>query len=101
MLFIAGTKGETSTADTGRFDCPHCQCETDYHHEQVHKKATVFFVPVATMELLGEYIECQNCFTLGENTLWYENGQKESERTYKDGELDGLWTYWDEDGNKR
>ena len=32
---------------------------------------------------------------------WYKNGQKEEEGTYKDGEFDGLWTYWDEDGNKR
>ena len=34
MFFIAGTKGETSTADTGTFYCPSCEQETAYHHEQ-------------------------------------------------------------------
>ena len=33
--------------------------------------------------------------------VWYhENGQKESERTYKDGEYDGKWTEWHENGQK-
>ena len=34
-------------------------------------------------------------------TGWYENGQKEREGTYKDGELDGKWTRWHENGQKR
>ena len=25
---------------------------------------------------------------------YYDNGQKESEGTYKDGKVDGVWTYW-------
>ena len=29
---------------------------------------------------------------------WYENGQKKSEENYKDGKLDGKWTRWDENG---
>jgi D-serine dehydratase len=29
----------------------------------------------------------------------YINGQKKVEKHYKDGEEDGLWTEWDEDGN--
>ena len=32
-------------------------------------------------------------------TVWHENGQKESERTYKDGELISS-KCWDEDGNE-
>ena len=31
---------------------------------------------------------------------WYENGQKKSEKNYKDGKRDGLWVGWDEDGQK-
>ena len=37
----------------------------------------------------------------GELTLlkfWYENGQLAFERTYKNGELDGLWKEWYENG---
>jgi antitoxin component YwqK of YwqJK toxin-antitoxin module len=32
-------------------------------------------------------------------TFWYENGQKERERTYRDGELI-VAECWDEDGNE-
>ena len=31
-------------------------------------------------------------------TGWYENGQKRLEGTYKDGEKDGKWIYYNEDG---
>ena len=35
----------------------------------------------------------------GKWTYWYENGQKEYEKTYKDGKpLNGLQTYWYENG---
>ncbi|UCC23147.1 MAG: TerB family tellurite resistance protein, partial [Planctomycetota bacterium] len=61
MLFIAGTKGETTIVAKGEFYCPECNAHTHYHHNQVHEKATVFFVPVVNLKLLGEYIECQSC----------------------------------------
>jgi len=32
--------------------------------------------------------------------VWYNSGQKEYESTYKDGELDGVWTQWYENGQK-
>ena len=32
---------------------------------------------------------------------WHKNGQKQSEETYKDGELDGLRTEWYTNGQKR
>jgi len=78
MFFIAGTKGETSTAGTGRFNCPTCQCETDYHHEQVHEKATLFFIPIANLQLLGEYIECQECFDTYETDALSGENENES-----------------------
>ena len=34
-------------------------------------------------------------------TVWYENGQKKSEGTYKNGEADGLVTWWYENGQKK
>ena len=34
-------------------------------------------------------------------TSWYENGQKESEETFKDGDYDGLWTKWHRNGQKK
>ena len=32
---------------------------------------------------------------------WYENGQKQSEVTFKDGKINGLVTYWYENGEKK
>jgi len=61
MFFIAGTKGDTTTVKTGEFYCPECNTKTTYHHNQVHEKVTVFFIPVANLRLLGEFIECQSC----------------------------------------
>ena len=37
----------------------------------------------------------------GKRTWWYENGQKDREATFKNGELDGKWTDWREDGQKK
>lgn len=61
MFFIAGIQGETATVATGEFYCPTCEEQTVYHHDQVHETATVFFIPVLNLRLLGEYIECQSC----------------------------------------
>jgi antitoxin component YwqK of YwqJK toxin-antitoxin module len=36
----------------------------------------------------------------GLHTEYYENGQKGSEETYKDGKKDGLWTWWYKNGQK-
>ena len=85
MFFIAGTKGETTTFATGEFYCPECNAHTQYHHDQVHEKATVFFIPVINLKLLGEYIECQNCVnTYKMEILDYdpEQEQKEIEALY-------------------
>lgn len=61
MFFVAGTKGNSTIAGSGTFYCPQCDGYMPYHHVQVHKAATVFFVSVANLSLLGEYIECQKC----------------------------------------
>ena len=61
MFFIAGTRGDSSIAGRGMFYCPRCSGKTKYHYIQVHRAATVFFVKVANLDLLGEYIECQQC----------------------------------------
>lgn len=68
MFLIAGTKGVTSTVARGKFYCLNCSEKTKYLHKQVHQTATAFFISVAKLKLLGEYIECQKCqctFELG------------------------------------
>ena len=61
MFFIAGTKGEAVEAGNGTFFCPQCEKRLPYIHYQVYQKATIFFVSVANLKMLGEYIECQQC----------------------------------------
>ena len=34
-------------------------------------------------------------------TWWYENGQKMSETTYKDGKVNGITSEWDENGRQK
>ena len=88
MFFIAGTRGVTTTVSKGDFFCPECNAHTQYHHDQVHEKATVFFIPVINLKLLGEYIECQNCVnTYKMEILDYdpEQEQKEIEAIYLKG----------------
>ena len=45
------------------------------------------------------YIKGKNIRT-GGWTFWYEDGQKESEGRYVDHQREGLWTNWDENGQK-
>ena len=88
MFLIAGTKGETSTAGRGEFYCPQCEKYTRYLHKQVHQKATVFFVSVANLKLLGEYVECQSCDgTFKMEVLDYDpqEEQREIESLYRTG----------------
>ena len=32
-------------------------------------------------------------------TRWHQNGKEQSEQTYKNGKPDGVWTWWDDKGN--
>ena len=35
----------------------------------------------------------------GDFNEWYENGQKRAEGSFEEGQEEGLWTYWNEDGS--
>lgn len=88
MFFIAGTRGETTTIETGQFYCPECKSNQDYHYDQVHEKVTVFFISVANLKLLGEYVECQQCLnTYKTEVLDYdpEDDEREFEALYVEG----------------
>ena len=61
VLIIAGTKVEENEVGSGTFNCPNEGSKQSYRHVRLEKKATAFFVPVATMSALGEYVECQSC----------------------------------------
>ena len=48
----------------------------------------IVFLPNETDAYTGQYL-CK-----------YDNGQKEKEGNYKDGKLDGKWTWWNKNGQK-
>ncbi len=63
MFIIAGTIGKSYKAGFGTFYCSNCGVEREYTRYEVHRAATLFFVPVAKMGLLGEYVVCNHCDT--------------------------------------
>jgi tellurite resistance protein len=80
FLIIFGTRGVTYTTTHGEFHCPGCDGRHEYHHKRVRRFFTLYFIPVIPLDVLGEYIECQNCKdTYKLNVLSYDPsaGRKE------------------------
>lgn len=76
-FIIFGTKGVTSTSDSGRFHCPQCRTERTYEHKNVRRFFTLFFVPLIPLDTLGEYVECQLCRTnYNTSVLAYNPGKQ-------------------------
>jgi len=61
LLIIFGTRGVTYTTTHGEFHCPGCGGRHEYHHKRVRRFFTLYFIPIIPLDVLGEYIECQNC----------------------------------------
>lgn len=60
-MIIYGTRGVTTTPDTGAFHCPRCGPETAFKQKRVRRFFTLYFIPVIPLGALGEYVECQQC----------------------------------------
>ena len=62
MCFIVyGSRGITTTPDSGTFECPICQQRTCYKMKRVRKFGTLYYIPIMPEGILGEYIECDWC----------------------------------------
>ena len=74
--------------------------EGSYQNEQerIHIGEFLFFIVEFLHFLNDERYEHQ--FRHGKWVFWYENGQKEREGSYKNGERTGLWIEWDQDGEE-
>jgi tellurite resistance protein len=60
-MIIFGTRGVTYSTDSGEFYCPTCRGQIPYKHKRVRRFFTLYFIPLIPLDLLGEYIECQQC----------------------------------------
>jgi len=60
-FIIWGTRGVTSTAESGQFHCPQCNGRRSYAHKNVRRFFTLFFIPLIPLDKLGDYVECQTC----------------------------------------
>ena len=59
------------------------------------------FYPNGKLKSIKTYKESNDKFELIKSISVYENGQKQDEGTYKDGKMDGLYTWWYENGQKK
>ena len=60
-MIIFGTRGVTYSKESSQFYCPTCSGQAAYKHKRVRRFFTLYFIPVIPMDLLGEYVECQQC----------------------------------------
>ncbi|MBC8234710.1 MAG: zinc-ribbon domain-containing protein [Anaerolineales bacterium] len=73
-MIIWGSKGKETVVGRGNFYCPQCQNQRHYIHKEMGKYFTLYFIPLFRTSMLGEFIECQTCFTPFEKAvLNYEN----------------------------
>lgn len=100
----------------GDYDCDPCNFKVNYSELEIMESPTaVYYMKKGTTIWHGPYIlwyddgrtmknTCM-CYKDGELdglwTSWYENGNKSAEYTYKDGQKEGLCTIWYENGNKK
>lgn len=61
FLIIFGTRGVTSSVATGQFNCPGCAAKRAFVHKRVRRFFTLYFIPIIPLDVVGEYVECQQC----------------------------------------
>ena len=72
-MIIFGTRGLTSTAQTGTFHCPRCGPNRAFNLRRVRRWFTLYFIPVIPLDTAGEYVECRQCAgTFGPQVLTYD-----------------------------
>jgi len=76
-------------AETGFDKNPDKICARGIHYFKTREAAVSWF-----------YRQDDEYFLDGKFIQWHENGEKESEGTFKDGKFDGKWTIWHENGQK-
>ncbi len=61
LLIIFGTRGVTTTSESGDFHCPACETKRRYEQKTVRRYFTLYFLPLIPLDVRGVYVECQTC----------------------------------------
>lgn len=61
FLIIFGTRGVTTTEESGDFYCPSCDAKKKYDKKKVRRFFTLYFIPIIPLDTVGEYVECRSC----------------------------------------
>lgn len=62
-MIIYGYRNRETDVATGEFYCSHCRTRRAFKHKRMDRYFTLFFIPLFRLGRLGEYVECQTCFT--------------------------------------
>ena len=62
-MIIYGHRQREVDVATGEFYCPRCQARRTFKQKRIERYFTLFFIPLFRIARLGEYVECQTCFT--------------------------------------
>jgi len=77
VMIIFGTRGVTTTPESGQFYCPGCGGEASFRWKRVRRFFTLYFIPIIPLNKLGEYIECKECKgTYDPKVLEFDPGSK-------------------------
>jgi hypothetical protein len=56
-----GSRIKTVTVGQGAFYCPQCHAAACYTHQHVKEYFTLYSIPLFSIALLGQFIECTRC----------------------------------------
>ena len=60
-MIIWGHYNRDRPEDTGRFQCPQCDHDSDFTLIRTWKYFHIYFIPLVKQKLLAERIQCRNC----------------------------------------
>lgn len=79
-MIIWGSRGLTSTVETGQFHCPQCETPRTFSLKQVRNFFTLYFIPLIPLNVSGRYVECGSCGgTFAEEITSYDPEQERLE----------------------
>jgi hypothetical protein len=90
LMIIHGHKGKIKEISSGHFFCSFCESIRDYKRFRVTRNFTLYYISLFPIKKLGEYIECQGCFTPFEPEILIHQQPKIKEYFSKE-ELFILW----------